>query len=183
MTTSAERGLVAWFTGLSGSGKSTVATRAAGILRAKGIRVGILDGDEIRRRLDRPLGFSREDVRTSNEIVLELCERERGDVDVLFVTRVSPLEADRRAARTRLGDDLFEVYVMASLETVMRRDPKGLYARAATGAAPLIGMSGAVPYEPPADAEITLDTERYDADEAAARLATYVARRVAAAAR
>src|SRR5438874_2199244 len=122
--------LVAWFTGLSGSGKSTIAHLVTEQLRASGRRVLVLDGDAVRDREHRHLVFTPADIRENNRLIAELCRRSLGDTDVILVPVISPFRDARAAARAQLGAVFHEVYIKASLEAVSSRDPKGLYRRA-----------------------------------------------------
>jgi bifunctional enzyme CysN/CysC len=153
------RGTV-WFTGLSGAGKTTVATRLKAILDERDVRTFMLDGDLLREGLNSDLTFSDED-RVENV-------RRVGEVALLFasvghlslVTVISPYDAGRTAVRARhatLGIPFFEVYVATPLEVCERRDPKGLYARARRGEVTrFTGISA--PYEVPDDAELEIQT-------------------------
>ena len=172
-------GLCFWLTGLSGSGKSTVARLAAGRLRDQGLRVEVLDGDDVRQNLSAGLGFSRED-RAENvrriAFVADLLSRN----DVLaFVAAVSPFRAGRDEARGRMGARFVEVHVKATVDECERRDVKGLYERARQGE--IKGFTGVSdPYEEPVAAELTIDTETETAEASADRLVEYVAERLAA---
>jgi len=158
------RGRVAWFTGLSGSGKSTIAELAAAMLRARGLRVAVLDGDAVRERLHRHLGFSPSDIRENNRLVAGLCVDTLADHDVVLVPIIAPFRDARAEARRVIGDAFLEIHVRASLPELMRRDPKGLYRAAQAGTMTgLIGVAPEVPYEPPDQPDLVLDTERQDA--------------------
>lgn len=150
-------GRVLWFTGLSGSGKSTVANEVVKQLHARGIRTFILDGDSVRHGLSKDLGFTAED-RAEN--VRRVAEVARLMVDaglVVVVSLVSPFRGDRRAARALFEDgDFYEVFVDTPLEVCIERDPKGLYAKAAGGNLPnMTGMGQ--DYEPPSHPDVHLD--------------------------
>ncbi len=162
------RGATLWFTGLSGSGKSTVARRVEKLLAERGHHVYTLDGDNVRYGLCKDLGFSPED-RTENI-------RRIGEVAKLFTDAgtltlaafVSPYRADRDQVRALLAPgDFFEVYVAADLATVEARDPKGLYKKARAGEIKeFTGISA--PYEEPLAAELVLRTDLQDVDASAA---------------
>lgn len=151
-------GCVVWFTGLSGSGKSTVAVEVERLLTESGRAAYLLDGDNVRHGLNSDLGFSESD---RNENV-----RRVGEVALLFADAgvvalaplVSPYRAARQAVRERaaeLGVPFVEVYVATPLETCEQRDTKGLYARARAGQ--VTGLTGVDdPYEEPTDPELTL---------------------------
>ena len=166
---------VAWFTGLSGAGKTTIACRASEILTQRGKRVLSLDGDVVRATLHRHLGFSPEDIRENNRLVTHLCRKSLAKYDVILVPIVSPFKDSRAAARAILGEAYVEVYVHASLEEAMRRDPKGLYLRAREGdLSGFIGIAAEVPYEPPDAAEITLNTEEDNVETCAQQLVAFL---------
>jgi bifunctional enzyme CysN/CysC len=151
-------GATVWFTGLSGSGKSTVAVAVERMLVAEGRAAYLLDGDNLRHGLNGDLGFSAadrdENVRRASEVA-----RLFADAGVIvLVPLISPYRAGReraRAAHVAAGLAFVEVFVDTPLELCERRDPKGLYARARSGE--LTGMTGIDdPYEPPAAPELVL---------------------------
>lgn len=160
-------GATIWFTGLSGSGKSTVADYVAHILHNRGVRTAILDGDNIRQGLNRDLGFSPED-RTENI-------RRIGEVAKLFTSFgvvnllafISPYSVDRDSARgIQKKGDFVEVYVDVPLDVAEERDPKGLYKKARAGIIPsFTGISA--PYEAPVNPEVHLHTEKQTPEESA----------------
>lgn len=159
------KGAALWFTGLSGSGKSTIAARVEQVLLERGCAAYVLDGDNVRHGLCRDLGFSMED-RTENI-------RRIGEVAKLFVDAnvlclcafISPYRSMRAQLRDGLAvGDFVEIYVRASLEVCEQRDPKGLYVQARAGQIPdMTGIGSA--YEPPEHPELVLDTERSSPDE------------------
>ncbi|NIF73586.1 adenylyl-sulfate kinase [Burkholderia sp. Ap-962] len=151
------RGVVVWLTGLSGAGKTTLAEALAANLRRLGRFSVVLDGDRMRARLSRDLGFSEadrfENVRRIAEVAALVAEAD----GIAIVAAISPLAAMRDAARALVGERFREVYVSTSLAVCEARDPKGLYARARRGELP--GFTGvAAPYEPPVAAELVIDT-------------------------
>lgn len=150
-------GKVLWFTGLSGSGKSTVANEVAKRLHALGVRTYIIDGDSVRHGLTKDLGFTTEDRAENVRRVAEVARLMLDAGIVVLVSLVSPFRADRRAARALFDEgDFVEVFVDTSLEICMARDPKGLYAKAATGQLP--NMTGVgQDYEPPTHPDVHLD--------------------------
>jgi bifunctional enzyme CysN/CysC len=168
---------VLWFTGLSGSGKSTIANLVEQELHARGVRTFLLDGDNIRHGLNRDLGFADAD-RVENI-------RRVGEVAKLFVEAgvvvlcsfISPFRAERQMARELLAEGEFvEVFVDTDLEACIGRDPKGLYAKALKGEiANFTGVSS--PYERPDDAEIVLKTAEAPADVLASRVVDDLVRR------
>ncbi len=166
---------VLWFTGLSGSGKSTVANALAQKLYEKEIRNFVLDGDNIRHGLNKDLGFSDSD-RTENI-------RRIGEVSKLFVESgqvvltafISPFIADRNLVRDLLEEDEFiEVYVKCPLEECEKRDPKGLYNKARQGLIPeFTGITS--PYEEPINPEVTVNTSESSVDECVEQIIQYLA--------
>jgi adenylyl-sulfate kinase len=165
---SGPHGLIVWFTGLSGAGKTTISCLVEKSLEDDGFRVLVLDGDDVRERLHRNLGFSRSDIIENNHLISQLCLDERSAQDVIMVPIISPYRTSRAAARERLSPGFIEVHVSADIPVLEQRDTKGLYARAKNREIDnLIGYSPGAPYEPPLDAEITLETGRATTDECA----------------
>ena len=170
---------VAWLTGLSGAGKSSIARRVAEALEAEGQRVLVLDGDAVRSTVSPTLGFSRDDIHENNRRFIALCIESMPDYDFLLVPKISPFRNDRAETRRELGSAFIEVYVHASLDEVTRRDPKGLYQKAKDGVLTgMVGVAPEVPYESPEDAEVVLNTEDLTADACAALLTDYLLARV-----
>jgi bifunctional enzyme CysN/CysC len=161
---------VVWFTGLSGSGKSTIADIVESKLHTMGVRTYLLDGDNVRHGLNRDLGFTDVD-RVEN--IRRIAEVSRLMVDaglVVLVSFISPFRAERDLARSRVEDGEFvEVFVDTPLEVAESRDPKGLYAKARSGElANFTGIDS--PYEPPESPEVRIDTTATSPEEAADRV-------------
>jgi len=152
-----QKGGVLWFTGLSGSGKSTVARAVEAELAACGRLVYVLDGDNVRHGLCADLGFSAED-RTENIRRIGHVAALFADAGVLVLTAfISPYRADRALVRDVVGDRFLEILVNADLATCEARDPKGLYKKARAGEiAEFTGISA--PYEAPENPALSLDT-------------------------
>ena len=162
------RGFTLWLTGLSGAGKSTLATAVGDELRRRGIRVEILDGDEVRQNLSKGLGFSREDRDTNIRRIGYVARLLTRNGVVVITAAISPYRAVRDEVRREIGA-FVEVYVKASLDECARRDTKGLYRRALAGQIPqFTGVSD--PYEEPLRPELVVDTEQEGVGESAARV-------------
>ncbi len=153
-----QQGATIWLTGLSGSGKSTVANQLEKDLIEQGHLCFILDGDNVRHGLNRDLGFSMEDRKENIRRIGEVAAL-MNDAGVIVISSfISPYISDRQTAREVIGDGSFiEVFIDTPLEVCEQRDPKGLYKKARAGEIPqFTGISD--PYEAPQDAEITLPT-------------------------
>jgi bifunctional enzyme CysN/CysC len=147
---------VVWLTGLSGSGKSTIADAAVRKLHAMGIHTYVLDGDNMRTGLNKDLGFTPEDRAENVRRVAEVSKLMRDSGVVVFVALVSPFRSDRESASSLFGKgDFIEVFVDTPVEICSERDPKGLYAKAAAGNLPnMTGVGQA--YEPPLNADLVV---------------------------
>jgi bifunctional enzyme CysN/CysC len=165
-----QRACALWFTGLSGSGKSTIANLVEKRLHALGRHTYVLDGDNVRHGLNSDLGFTDAD-RVEN--IRRVAEVSKLMVDaglIVLVSFISPFRAERRLAREKLEQDEFiEIYVETPLAEAEKRDPKGLYRKARAGE--LKNFTGIdSPYEPPENAEITIRTADMTAEQAAAHI-------------
>jgi bifunctional enzyme CysN/CysC len=159
------RAAVVWFTGLSGSGKSTIAKRVERRLFEMGAHTMLLDGDQVRHGLSGDLGFSPGDREENIRRIGEVANLFFRQGSVVLCTFVSPFREDRRRARALIADGRFvEVFVDTPLEVCEKRDEKGLYARARSGEIPNLTGIGS-PYQPPEDPELRLDTVDRDPDE------------------
>ena len=147
---------VVWLTGLSGSGKSTIADAAVRKLHAMGIHTYVLDGDNMRTGLNKDLGFTPEDRAENVRRVAEVSKLMRDSGVVVFVALVSPFRSDRESAAALFDKgDFIEVFVDTPVEICSERDPKGLYAKAAAGNLPnMTGIGQA--YEPPLNADLVV---------------------------
>ena len=163
-----------WFTGLSGSGKTTIANLLEKQLHAQGLHTYILDGDNVRHGLNRDLGFTEADRQENIRRVAEVAKLMLDAGLVVLVSFISPFKVDRRNARSLFKDGEFvEVFVDTSLEQCERRDPKGLYAKARRGE--LKNFTGIdSPYEPPLQPDVHLHTGTTDAAELAGQLVNLV---------
>jgi bifunctional enzyme CysN/CysC len=158
---------ILWFTGLSGSGKSTIANLVEKRLHAMGRHTYVLDGDNVRHGLNRDLGFTDADRVENIRRVAEVASLFVDAGVIVLVSFISPFRSERRMARETVGEDEFlEIYVDTPLEICEGRDPKGLYQKARAGKiANFTGIDS--PYEPPIDAELTLTTQDMSAEDAA----------------
>jgi len=160
--------VVVWFTGLSGAGKSTIASALAPELVAAGKRVEVLDGDIVRAHLSKGLGFSREDRDTNVARIAFVAHLLARNGVTVLVAAVSPYRKAREAARETIGD-FVEVHVAPPLEECVARDTKGLYKKALAGEIQqFTGVSD--PYEPPEAPELTIDTSSVDIATGVARV-------------
>jgi adenylylsulfate kinase len=171
------RGSTLWFTGLSGSGKSTVARRVELLLAERRQHVYTLDGDNVRYGLCSDLGFSPEDRSENIRRIGEVCKLFTDAGLLTLAAFVSPYRADRARVRGILGEgDFIEVYVAADLSVCESRDPKGLYKKARAGEiAEFTGISA--PYEAPEAPELTLRTDHDDVDTCARKVVTFLLQR------
>ena len=167
---------VLWFTGLSGSGKSTVAKALEQHLYGVGVRTFSLDGDNVRHGLNGDLGFSAEARAENIRRVAEVAKLAFEHGSIVLCTFISPYIVDRDAARALVPEGRFwELYVKCDVEVCKQRDPKGLYARAARGEiANFTGVSA--PYEEPQQPDLVLETDRHSADELARQIVEELAR-------
>lgn len=167
--------MVFWFTGLSGSGKTTIAQQAAQSLSQEGRDVKVFDGDVIRKELHSHLGFTPGDIRENNKKIAELCLENESKYDYIFVPIISPFKDNRQYARQALKGSIYVVYCKVSLKEVIKRDPKGLYKKALDGKIEnFIGMDNKVPYEAPEDADLILDTEHENIDSCVNKMILFV---------
>ena len=171
-----QKGVTVWMTGLSASGKSTIACILEQMLLHQRKHAYRLDGDNVRHGLNKNLGFSAEDRAENIRRVGEVAKLFT-DAGVIAITSfISPYRKDRDAVRAGMKPGEFvEVYVKVSLETAEKRDPKGLYKKARAGE--LKGFTGIDdPYEAPEHAEIVIDTEATSAEGAAKQILAYLER-------
>ena len=166
-----ERGFVVWFTGLSGAGKSTLARGLESVLRERGLKVEVLDGDVIRTNLSKELGFSKEDRDTNIRRIGFVCKLLARNGVATIAAAISPYREVRDEVRRDIGD-FVEVYVKCPIDVLKERDAKGLYAKALRGEiSNFTGISD--PYEEPLNPEVVLETDKQSVEES---LATLMAR-------
>ena len=161
-----EKGVVVWLTGLPGSGKTTIATSAATRLSREGYRVEVIDGDWARKTVSVGSGFTREERMNHLRRIAWITRLLARNGVVVLASFVSPYRDARRMVREIVEEEapFLEVYVKASLETVIQRDPKGLYKRALAGE--IKHMTGIDdPYEPPENPWLIVDTDKAGIEE------------------
>lgn len=173
-----QRGIMIWFTGLSGSGKSTVAMGVERELHAQGILCRILDGDNIRAGINNNLGFSAEDRIENIRRIAEIGKLFVQTGVVTLACFVSPTNDIRQMAREIVGkEDFLEVYISTPIEECERRDVKGLYARARKGEVKnFTGISA--PFEAPVSPDIDIDTSKIPLEESVKTLTDLIIKRV-----
>src|SRR5438876_8356769 len=162
-------GFTLWFTGLSGSGKTTIAHLVGPELDRRGLIVEYLDGDSVRMHLSKGLGFSKEDRDTNIERVGWVASRLTRQGAAVITAAISPYEETRQKARAMVEEygRFVEVYVQASVDECARRDVKGLYEKAFAGE--IKGFTGVDdPYEAPSSPDLVIDTEAHEPEDSAA---------------
>lgn len=169
-----QRGVMLWFTGLSGSGKSTVAIALERELHKRGLLCRILDGDNIRSGINANLGFSAEDRRENTRRVAEVAKLFVDTGIITIAAFVSPTEELRQLAQQIIGEDDFkEIYISTPIEECERRDVKGLYARARRGEVKnFTGISA--PFEAPQHPALSLDTSKLPVEESVKHLLKFL---------
>lgn len=165
---------VIWFTGLSGSGKSTVANAVAARLFEEDIKNYVLDGDNIRHGLNKDLGFSEEDRKENIRRIGEVSKLFVDSGQAVLTAFISPFQADRQVVRDLLEKDEFvEVYVKCPIDECERRDPKGLYVKARQGMIrDFTGINS--PYEEPVHPELVVETNQYSVKECVDQVIAYL---------
>ncbi|MCY9002308.1 adenylyl-sulfate kinase [Peribacillus frigoritolerans] len=168
------KSFILWFTGLSGSGKSTIANMVEGRLHEKGVSTYILDGDNLRNGLNEDLGFSSEDRKENVRRIGEVAKIFVDSGIVVLATFISPYIRDREAVRKKVQQGEFlEIYVKCPLEACEKRDPKGLYKKARIGEiTQFTGISA--PYEEPVNPEIIIETSQYSIEECVQQIMNFL---------
>ena len=156
------RALTFWFTGLSGSGKTTIVNEIQCLLVKANKKIKVYDGDVIRKQINKYLTFSPEHIKENNKIIAQLCLKDINSdkYDYIFVAVISPFQESRDQIKKIIGSSFCLIYCKTSLEEAIRRDPKGFYKKALAGEINnFIGVDKRVPYQPPQNAGLVLDTE------------------------
>jgi adenylyl-sulfate kinase len=167
-------GFCLWFTGLSGAGKSTIAEIVVDELRARGHRVELLDGDEVREHISAGLTFSKEDRDINIRRIGFVASLLARNGVVAVTAAISPYRSVRDEVRARI-ENFVEIYVATSLDDCEARDVKGLYAKARTGEIPqFTGLTD--PYEPPLDPEVRVETAGRTPEESAREVVDWLER-------
>ena len=162
------KGFTIWFTGLSGSGKSTVADILEKRLRDGGAKIEVLDGDVVRTNLSKGLGFSKEDRDTNIKRIGFVCAMLSRNGVIAIAAAISPYRDIRDGVRAQI-ENFVEVYAECPLEVLIERDVKGLYKKALSGEIPqFTGVSD--PYEPPLNPEVVIDSSKEKPEESAAKV-------------
>jgi adenylyl-sulfate kinase len=162
------KGVTVWLTGLPSAGKSTIARQLAHTMKTWNLPVELLDGDEIRERLSKGLGFSRQDRDENIRRISYVARLLTQHGVIAIVAAISPYRATRREARAEI-ENFVEVFVDCQLEECVRRDVKGLYKKALSGQIPqFTGISD--PYEEPENPELVVHTHKESLDESALKI-------------
>ena len=166
-------GGVLWFSGLSGAGKTTLALELQKRLFEKGYQVYVLDGDNVRRGLNRDLGFSEEERSENLRRVSEVAGLFADSGQIVITAFISPSQSDRHHARTAYPNSFHSIYIDANLETCEKRDVKGLYHKARSGEiSNFTGISA--PFEAPINADLVVNTTNESIEESVSKLIDYV---------
>ena len=165
---------VLWFTGLSGSGKSTVANAAEKILHDMGLQTYVLDGDNVRMGLNKDLGFSHKDRTENIRRITEVANLFADSGSIVLTAFISPYREDRDKAREIIStDDFIEIFISADLSVCELRDTKGLYKKARAGE--IKGFTGIdAPYEVPLNPELIVETDKNDIETCAQIVVDYL---------
>ncbi len=167
------QGAVIWFTGLSASGKSTLAHALENALFERGCKTYVLDGDNIRHGLNKDLGFSPQDREENIRRIGEVAKLFADAGLIVLTAFISPYRSDREKARKLNPKNFIEVYVKCDIDTCEQRDPKGLYKKAKAGEIPeFTGISA--PYEEPENPEIVIDTGQSTVEQSVNFLFAYL---------
>lgn len=169
--------LIVWFTGLSGSGKTTIAKQLEIELFKEGVETYTLDGDTVRKGLNKDIGFSSEDRKENIRRIGEVSKILIDAGVFVLATFISPYEEDRKIIKDMIGDKFIDVYVKCSIEECERRDPKGLYKKVRNGEIKqFTGISS--PYEEPTNPDIVIDTEKVSLKNAVKIIESFIGMKI-----
>lgn len=164
---------VLWFTGLSGSGKTTIVESLKKEFDRLGKSYEIFDGDDVRERLHKHLGFTPEDIKENNRLIVGLCKDFMGKMDYILVPVISPFRESRDMARGVFGENFIEIYLNCSYEECKKRDVKGLYAKAEKGEIKnFIGLY--IPYEVPKNPDIEIKSANEPVEESVQKIISFL---------
>lgn len=153
--------MVIWFTGLSGSGKTSISDGLKKKLEEKGYSIFQIDGDKFRKEQKTKNVFTTQEIIENNRRIISYCRSIQDKYDFIIVSVISPFEETRKKAREIFKDKYIEIFLNCSLEALIKRDIKGLYQKALKGEIDnLIGYSEKIPYEAPKNPEIVLATDK-----------------------
>ena len=170
--------VVLWFTGLSGSGKTTIAEKVFSVLQENGKRILLLDGDVIRNTIHNNLTFTPADIKENNRRIVDLCLANMECYDYILVPVISPFRESRYYAKQALRPYFLEIYIKADIKECISRDVKGLYQKAIQGQIKnFIGISPNTPYEPPLSADLTIYTQNMSVEESSFMLLQFIKNR------
>jgi len=162
---------VLWFTGYSGSGKTTIASKLKDVLESEGKSVLVLDGDDIRNSVHKHLGFTPADIKENNTLIAQMASEKMSDYDYILVPIIAPFRESRLNARKKIGPTFTEIFVDVPLKECIKRDPKGLYKKVEAGEIDnFIGVCDQVPYEEPLSPEIKVNTTSDSVEESVAQI-------------
>jgi adenylyl-sulfate kinase len=168
-----QKSCVLWFTGLSGSGKSTIANEVENQLNKMGFHTYLLDGDNVRHGLNKDLGFSDSDRKENIRRISEVAKLFVDSGLITLTAFISPFREDRQQARDIIGEDFIEVFIDTPFEECAKRDPKGLYKKALNGEIKnFTGLDS--PYEPPINPEIHIKTLECNVEECAKKIIEFL---------
>ena len=169
-------GTVIWFTGLSGSGKTTIASKLKIILEMYEKSVFLLDGDVARSTINKHLGFTRSDVRENNYRIACFAKEKIKEFDFVLACVMSPFKEDRERAKSVIGNEnILEIFVNASIEECIKRDVKGLYKKALAGEIDnMVGIDPTKPYQIPEEPHLEMNTMFHSSDENIEQLISFL---------
>lgn len=164
---------ILWFTGMSGSGKTTLCNMLLEYLVKNGKTVKIIDGDELRNGPHKHFDFTPKGIIRNNDGVIELCKELSVEFDYILVSLITPFESIRKKIKNIFKDEVSIIYLQSSIETLIKRDVKGLYKKALCGEINnFIGISPSVPFEIPFNPDIVVNTEASSITESLDKILT-----------